>query len=164
MSNNTKRLLQLLTLVMVGVFAVIMVMGLVKGGNTGYLVVTQLIAAPFELVVLVVLWAVYISRHSLLQSVAGKGHATLRGTKSMKTSTQIPVASRVVARLSILSSLCGLSLIGWFAYVGGPNAGIGRHVFGGSDLYMDMQVGIVLLLVGALLAVLNHIAFRTPGK
>lgn len=160
MRQNIKRLLQLLTIIFVGLFVIAMVASFALGGSTGYLGVVQIIAAPFESLILLILWVAYITSPSISKSISGKDQVATSNHKSAKANAGVSAASRILAWISLLAGLLGLLLLGWFAYVCGPNQGVGHHVFGGSNRYMDMQVGIASLLVGALCAVINHIAIR----
>jgi hypothetical protein len=144
---------------LIGITVTVVVFAILMASSGGYGPVYVLIALPFIAVGLFVLWGVYIAAKSLSGSI------------SLKNSRKVPSSHALLARCILLLAV-GAFLLGWFILQGGPHNASGgsvdigaNHILGGSNHpYMDMQVGIALLLLGTSLSLIHHFLTKQSGK
>jgi len=175
MRNKIKRALQIATALLVVLFFLLYFAPswIADSDSADWLPLVQLIAAPFELFALAILWVAYIAYPSLRKSLTGGGaqtkttHPTRISTVGSKREpiTQRPnYVARALSVLSLLIFSFGAILLLNFWRVGGPNKGDGHHFFHSTNAYMDMQIGLVCISIGALLALVNLYVSRTNSK
>lgn len=105
----------------------------------GWWSLIALILLPFVLLVILVLWAIYYVYPLLTYRYHEKKNKLF-----------------VYGSLGI--AITGLLLLLWFALIGGPNKGMGMHVFGDSNPYLDAQIGVVLIVFG--LSFLSYFRYK----
>lgn len=109
--------------------------------------VAVLIALPFIAIGLFVLWGLYVAAPSLTTSKRKKDNSGIN-----------PLATT-----SIVLLILGGLFLGWFIIQGGPHNGAGgegeisaRHILGNTNPYLDMQVGLALLVLGTIFGIINR--------
>lgn len=149
METRYAHALKILTGLLALVFVLIICVGsLTPGGDFGWLEVIQLVVAPFELLALLVLWAIYFGTRPQKPD-RHKGPAP----------KSIPSLSKILSVLSVAIGSFGALLLIWFGLSHGPN---GTHLFKVSaNPYIDLQIGCGCLLVASLLAIGNYY-YRRP--
>lgn len=139
---------------------------LFSDGSYGYFSACLTILAPFEIGTLLVLWSIYLSYPTLVISLFGARGVTDSHVSSKKKSSRNKKLKyvhdprtwylRILAYVVLLSTLCGIALVWSFAAVGGPNKGAGKHFFSGADLYLDVKIGILLIVLASILALVHY--------
>lgn len=157
MRQKSKRMLQIFTLSILSLCGLLFITAIMSPDTElAWLGIIVIVAAPFILFGLAILWTAYATYPSLVKSLKGQPATISKNNKKHKKQKS-KANYKIFPRAIILTFLFGVFLILWFIMRGGPNEGVGTHVFGGeSNPYLDMQIAAVSLTVSCVLAIANN--------
>lgn len=144
--KTIKHILVALTTIAAAWNLMILFAGLSGDPNAGYAFIVLMFSSFTSGFVLLVLWSIYFTGRGVLRSANSRSKD--KGSRAV----------RVLANVIIFLYLFGSLLIVLFILHGGPNKGKGSHLFNNSDnLYMDMQVGIALILLAVMISIYSRV-------
>jgi hypothetical protein len=117
-----------------GLVTLLVIYGLWRAYNSdeGYVSAAASFVGPFILLGLVIVWIAVITFPAVFKNLRTKnGNST-----------------NLKEKLSVGTAVLGICLIAYFVAIGGPNRGMGKHVFNtANNPYIDLQIGVGLIIL-----------------